>query len=46
VINTGSFTRPFGSWTADIAADGLRVRRVVRQSGEFRLGDPVAEFAF
>lgn len=42
VVNTGSFTRPFGAFVADAAPDRLTVRRVVRRGGEFRAGQVVA----
>jgi predicted phosphodiesterase len=44
VINTGSFSRPFGAWAVDIGDDRLVVRRVVPRRGEFHPGRIVAEF--
>jgi predicted phosphodiesterase len=45
VINTGSFCPPCAGAVVDVAADQVRLRSVVRQAGEFRLGDTIAEFA-
>ena len=44
VINTGSFSRPFGSVAADISEEGIRVRRVEARRGEFLPGPTLAEF--
>jgi predicted phosphodiesterase len=44
VINTGSFTLPFGCWAADLTPDRLSIRRIARRDGRFRAEDPVAEF--
>jgi predicted phosphodiesterase len=44
VINTGSFTAPFGGFAVDVATDRLRVRRVDYRGAEFRGGGVVAEF--
>ena len=44
VINTGSFSRPFGSVAADISGDGIRVRRVESRGGEFRACPTIAEY--
>ena len=45
VINTGSFCPPFGGYVVDVTPGQLTVRSVKTQSGEFRVGDRVAEFA-
>ena len=45
VVNTGSFCRPFGAMAAEVAADSIRVRSVVRRGAGFRPGPTVAEFA-
>ena len=45
VINTGSFTRPFGALLVDVSPDRLVVRRVVRRGGEFHPGREEASFA-
>jgi len=44
VINTGSFTAPFGAAAVDVTPDHVRVRRVIRRGGEFHLGALIAEF--
>jgi predicted phosphodiesterase len=36
VINTGSFTRPWGALAVDLTADELRVRRIESAGGRFR----------
>ena len=43
VVNTGSFSRPFGAMTAEVSAGMLRVRRVECRRGEFRPGGTVDE---
>lgn len=45
VINTGSFSRPFGGLVVDVAPGRLTVRRIVARRGEFHPGLVVAEFA-
>lgn len=45
VVNTGSFCRPFGSMTAEITADRIRVRRVDFKGGAFHPGAEVASFS-
>jgi predicted phosphodiesterase len=45
VLNTGSFTPPFGGCVIDVQPDRVRLRRVVWRRGEFRLGRTLAEFA-
>ncbi|HVU33067.1 MAG TPA: metallophosphoesterase [Opitutaceae bacterium] len=44
VINTGSFTAPFGGYAVDVASRQLRVRRIQYQQGLFQPGTAVAEF--
>jgi predicted phosphodiesterase len=44
VINTGSFTAPFGANAVELRRDFIRVRRVQRRGGEFHPGAIVAEF--
>lgn len=44
VINTGSFSRPFGPVAAEVSEDCIRVRRVESRGGEFRPGPAIAEF--
>lgn len=43
-INTGAFTFPLGAMAADVFADRLTVRRIMRRGGEYRPGAVVAEF--
>lgn len=44
VVNTGSFTRPFGGAFVEIEGERLRVRRIRREAdGEFRAGRALAE---
>lgn len=45
VINTGSFSRPFGGQLVDVAPGRLMVRRIELRRGEFRAGPVLAEFA-
>lgn len=45
IINTGSFSPPFGGYCVDVAPAQLRVRRVVERRGEFHLGPLLGEFA-
>jgi predicted phosphodiesterase len=45
VINTGSFSRPFGALVAEVQAAGIRIRKVEAKGGEFRPGRTVAEFS-
>jgi predicted phosphodiesterase len=45
VINTGSFTRPFGAYAVDLTGSRLTVRRIREGNGEFHAGRVVAEFA-
>jgi predicted phosphodiesterase len=44
VINTGSFSLPFGARTVDVTDRRLVVRRIVRKRGQFVPGPVVAEF--
>ena len=44
VLNTGSFTRPFGACVVDLHADRLVFRRIETRGGEFRPGRTLAEF--
>ncbi len=44
VINTGSFSRPFGACAVDLTADRLTVRRIDQRRGEFHPGRVLAEF--
>jgi predicted phosphodiesterase len=45
VINTGSFTRPFGPQAVDLDDDSLTVRKIVFTGGAFRIGSTVARFS-
>ena len=45
VINTGSFCPPSTGGVVDISETHIRLRVVVRQGREFRLGQTIAEFA-
>lgn len=45
IINTGSFSRPFGSYCVDLAPTRLVVRRVVERRGEFHPGSVLGDFA-
>lgn len=45
VINTGSFTPPFGCYAVDVAVAQIVVRKVRRSGGHFVLGRVVAAFA-
>ncbi len=42
VVNTGSFTRPFGAYAVDVADGAATVRRIVRRSGDYHPGPEVA----
>lgn len=44
VINTGSFTRPFGGCVVDVAEERLTVRRIAKRGREFQVGATVGEF--
>jgi predicted phosphodiesterase len=44
VINTGSFSRPLGSYVVDLLPNRLVVRRVNPRRGEFHPGATLAEF--
>jgi len=44
VINTGSFSQPFGALVAEVETGGVRVRRVDYKGGEFHPGRTVSEF--
>jgi predicted phosphodiesterase len=44
VINTGSFCRPFGAMTAEVAPGRITVRRIEVKKGAFHLGRKVADF--
>jgi predicted phosphodiesterase len=44
VINTGSFSQPFGALTAEVETGGIRVRKVEARGGAFHPGRTVAEF--
>ena len=44
IVNTGSFTAPFGGYAVDILPATLRVRRIEERRGEFRPGRVIAEF--
>lgn len=44
VINTGSFTAPFGGFAVELLPGVLRVKRIQPARGEFRPGPLVAEF--
>lgn len=44
IINTGSFTAPFGGYAVDLAPPLLRVRRIERRGHEFHPGRVIAEF--
>ncbi len=45
VINTGSFSPPFGGYAVDLTPAALTVRRIESRHGEFHPGSIVAEFA-
>ncbi len=45
VINTGSFSLPFGALAAEVESGRIRVRKVDFKRGEFHPGRTVAEFA-
>ncbi|WP_158277312.1 metallophosphoesterase [Opitutus sp. ER46] len=44
IINTGSFTAPFGGYAVDLAPGTLRVRRVIPRGTAFHPGPTLAEF--
>jgi len=44
VINTGSFSRPFGTMAAEVSETKVRVRRIERRAGGFHPGRYIAEF--
>jgi predicted phosphodiesterase len=44
VINTGSFTRPFGALLVEVRGEHLRVLRIHRTAEGFREGRTIAEF--
>jgi predicted phosphodiesterase len=44
VINTGALCYPFRALAVDVSASRLVVRRIVPRSGEFRIGEMVADF--
>ncbi len=44
IINTGSFTAPFGGYAVDLSHHLLRVHRIENRRNEFRRGRVVAEF--
>jgi predicted phosphodiesterase len=44
VINTGSFSPPFGGYAVDLSPTTLTVRRIEFRAGEFQPGGVVAEF--
>lgn len=41
IVNTGSYTAPFGGLAADITSETVTVRQVRRRAGEFVMGDTV-----
>jgi predicted phosphodiesterase len=43
VINTGSFSRPFGGLAVDVEGSSIQVVRVTRKGGEFRTSGIVAD---
>jgi predicted phosphodiesterase len=45
VINTGSFSPPFGGYLVDVTAGQLTVRRIESRGGAFHPGRTMAEFA-
>ena len=45
VINTGSFTLPFGAYAVDLTDSLLKVRRIQLRGGDFHAGPTLAEFA-
>lgn len=45
VLNTGSFCVPSGTGVIDVTANRIALRRVLRRSAGFRLGDTLAEFS-
>lgn len=44
VLNTGSFTRPFGACAVDLHTDRLVFRRIEKRRSEFHPGRTLAEF--
>ena len=44
VVNTGSFCPPLGGTLVDVIDDKLIVRAIAARSGEFHVGEKVAEF--
>jgi predicted phosphodiesterase len=45
IVNTGSFTRPFGANMVELTPGRLTVRRIEARDGKFHPGAPLAEFA-
>jgi hypothetical protein len=45
VINTGSFSPPFGGLVADLTPTRLTVRRIEARGGAFHPGRTLAEFS-
>jgi predicted phosphodiesterase len=45
VVNTGSFTRPFGAFAVDVEEARLTVRRIERRGGDFHPGRELARFS-
>lgn len=46
VVNTGSFTFPFGPWAADFGPSAIVLRAIRWRQGAFRIGEKVAEIPF
>jgi predicted phosphodiesterase len=44
VINTGSFTKPFGAMAVEVSPRMVHVRHLVRRKDQFHAGPTVAEF--
>ncbi len=45
VVNTGSFSRPFGGLFVELCGDKVQVVRIVQKNGEFHRGRVVAGFS-
>lgn len=44
VVNTGSFSQPFGALVAEVGPGALRIRKVEARGGEFHPGRTLSEF--
>lgn len=45
IINTGSYTLPIGAYVVEIDDESVRVRKVERHQGEYRLGRVIETFS-